>query len=91
MLNHVLAILFDYLRETRATWVGGVARSVATSHLLDHVAQRHGRAVYETPVGFKFIGELINADQIILGGEESAGLTIKGHFPEKDGSLPACW
>ncbi|HEY0544956.1 MAG TPA: hypothetical protein VGC91_06125, partial [Pyrinomonadaceae bacterium] len=45
--------------------------------------------VYETPVGFKFIGELINEDKIILGGEESAGLSIKGHYPEKDGIL-AC-
>jgi phosphoglucomutase len=87
--NHLLVILLDYLCETRSDWSGGVARSVATTHLLDRVAKRHGRVVYETPVGFKFIGELIIADQIILGGEESAGLTIKGHFPEKDGIL-AC-
>ncbi len=45
--------------------------------------------MYETPVGFKFIGELINKDEIILGGEESAGLSIRGHYPEKDGIL-AC-
>jgi phosphoglucomutase len=45
--------------------------------------------LYETPVGFKFIGELINKDEIILGGEESAGLSIRGHYPEKDGIL-AC-
>jgi phosphoglucomutase len=45
--------------------------------------------VFETPVGFKFIGELINKDQIVLGGEESAGLSIRGHYPEKDG-LIAC-
>jgi phosphoglucomutase len=87
--NHLLAILLDYLCETRPHWTGGVARSVATTHLLDHVATRHGRDSFETPVGFKFIGELINADKIILGGEESAGLTVKGHFPEKDGIL-AC-
>lgn len=87
--NHVLALVLDYLCETRPGWTGGVARSVATTHLLDRIAKRHGRQVYETPVGFKFIGELINADKIILGGEESAGLTIKGHFPEKDGIL-AC-
>jgi phosphomannomutase len=48
-----------------------------------------GRSTAETPVGFKFIGELINEDEIILGGEESAGLSIKGHHPEKDGIL-AC-
>ena len=87
--NHILALLVDYICETRPEWTGGVARSVATSHLIDRVAKRHGRQVYETPVGFKFIGELVNDDRIILGGEESAGLTIKGHFPEKDGII-AC-
>jgi phosphomannomutase len=80
--------LFDYLVESRS-WTGGVARSVATSHLVDRVAEQRGRQVYETPVGFKFIGELINEDKIVLGGEESAGLSIKGHYPEKDGIL-AC-
>ena len=86
--NQLIAILFDYLVESR-DWLGGVARSVATSHLVDRVAQKRGRPVYETPVGFKFIGELINEDKIVLGGEESAGLSIKGHYPEKDGIL-AC-
>ena len=86
--NQLIAILFDYLAESRK-WQGGVARSVATSHLVDRVAKIHGLPVYETPVGFKYIGELINEDKIILGGEESAGLSIKGHYPEKDGLL-AC-
>jgi len=86
--NQLIAILFDYLAESRK-WNGGVARSVATSHLVDRVAQIRGLPVYETPVGFKYIGELINEDKIILGGEESAGLSIKGHYPEKDGIL-AC-
>ena len=86
--NQLIAILFDYLAESR-NWQGGVARSVATSHLVDRVAKSRGLPVYETPVGFKYIGELINEDKIILGGEESAGLSIKGHYPEKDGLL-AC-
>jgi phosphoglucomutase len=86
--NQIIALVFDYLAESR-NWSGGVARSVATSHLVDRVAQLRGVPVYETPVGFKFIGELINEDKIILGGEESAGLSIKGHYPEKDGIL-AC-
>jgi phosphoglucomutase len=86
--NQLIAVLFDYLAESR-NWGGGVARSVATSHLVDRVAHARGLPVYETPVGFKYIGELINADKIILGGEESAGLSIKGHYPEKDGIL-AC-
>jgi phosphoglucomutase len=86
--NQILALLVDYLCETRG-WSGGVGRSVATSHFVDRVAALHGRPVFETPVGFKFLGELIVADKIILGGEESAGLSIKGHIPEKDGVL-AC-
>ena len=86
--NQLIAVLFDYLAETRG-WTGGVARSVATSHLVDRVAEKRGLLTYETPVGFKFIGELIINGKIILGGEESAGLSIKGHYPEKDGIL-AC-
>ena len=86
--NDVLAVLVDYLIESRA-WEGDVARSVATSHFVDRVAAKHGRKVIETPVGFKYIGELINENRIILGGEESAGLSIRGHVPEKDGIL-AC-
>ena len=86
--NKLIALLFDYLAESR-TWNEGVARSVATSHLVDRVAKLRELPVYETPVGFKYIGELINEDKIILGGEESAGLSIKGHYPEKDGIL-AC-
>ena len=86
--NQLIALLTDYLAESRG-WTQGVARSVATSHLVDRVAKDRGLKLYETPVGFKFIGELINKDEIILGGEESAGLSIRGHYPEKDGIL-AC-
>lgn len=86
--NQLIALLTDYLAESRG-WTQGVARSVATSHLVDRVAKERGLKVYETPVGFKYIGELINRDEIILGGEESAGLSIRGHYPEKDGIL-AC-
>lgn len=86
--NSIIALLLDYLIRTRG-WKGGVARSVATTHLIDRVAKKHGIEVFETPVGFKYIGELISEDKLIIGGEESAGLTIKGHVPEKDGIL-AC-
>jgi phosphoglucomutase len=86
--NELIALLADYLAESRG-WTEGLARSVATSHLIDRVASSRGLKLYETPVGFKFIGELINKDEIILGGEESAGLSMKGHYPEKDGIL-AC-
>jgi phosphoglucomutase len=86
--NHILALLYDYVVETRG-WKMPAARSVATSHLMDAVAEHYGTTVYQTPVGFKYIGELIQQDKIALGGEESAGLSIRGHVPEKDGIL-AC-
>ncbi len=84
--NGVLAVLLDYLIKSRQ-WTGAVARSVATSHLIDAVATHHGLTVHETPVGFKFIGELLAKGEIVFGGEESAGLSVKGHVPEKDGIL----
>jgi phosphoglucomutase len=86
--NQVLALALDYLCRTRG-WKGGAARSIATSHLVDAVAKKHGIDVYETGVGFKFIGDLLVQGKIIFGGEESAGLTMKDHVPEKDGIL-AC-
>ena len=84
--NYIIALLFDYLMETRG-WKNGVAKSVATTNLINALAERNGVELYETPVGFKYIGELINQDKIAIGGEESAGLTIRGHVPEKDGVL----
>jgi phosphomannomutase len=84
--NHILGLLYDYLVETRG-WKMPAARSVATSHLIDAVARHHGTTVLQTPVGFKYIGELIQKDKIAMGGEESAGMTIRGHVPEKDGIL----
>jgi len=86
--NYILALVYDYLVETRG-WKMPAARSVATSQLLDAAAKSHGQTTYQTPVGFKYIGQLIREDKIALGGEESAGLTIRGHIPEKDGIL-AC-
>jgi len=86
--NHILALCFDYLLETRGYKLGA-SRSVATTHLIDAVAKLHGVRVYETPVGFKYVGLLLREDKIALGGEESAGMTIRGHLPEKDGIL-AC-
>jgi phosphoglucomutase len=86
--NHILGLLFDYLLETRGYKLGA-SRSVATTHLVDAVAHLRGVKVYETPVGFKYVGPLLREDKIAIGGEESAGLTIRGHLPEKDGIL-AC-
>jgi len=84
--NYIIALLFDYLVETRG-WKNGVAKSVATTNLINALAEHHKVPLYETPVGFKYIGELIIADKIAIGGEESAGLTSRGHVPEKDGVI----
>ena len=86
--NHILALVFDYLLETRGYKLGA-SRSVATTHLLDAVARLHDVAIYETPVGMKYAGPLLRENKTAMGGEESAGMTIRGHVPEKDGIL-AC-
>ena len=84
--NLFLAVLADYLLTERRL-PGGVGRSVATTHLLDAVCAFHGRKVYETPVGFKFLGEHLRSGRAFLVCEESAGLSLRGHVPEKDGIL----
>jgi phosphoglucomutase len=86
--NYILALVYDYLVESRS-WKMSAARSVATSQMMDAAAKSHGQTAHQTPVGFKYIGQLIREDKIAMGGEESAGLTIRGHVPEKDGIL-AC-
>jgi phosphoglucomutase len=86
--NTILALLAIYLKRYRKI-PGGLARSVATTHLMDAIARKLDVPLYETPVGFKYIGELILADKIALGGEESAGMSMYRHLPEKDGIL-AC-
>jgi alpha-D-glucose phosphate-specific phosphoglucomutase len=84
--NYVIALLFDYLVQTRG-WKNGVAKSVATTNMINALAAKHGVELHETPVGFKYIGELIKQDRIAIGGEESAGLSIRHHVPEKDGII----
>ena len=84
--NYIIALLFDYLVESRG-WKNGVGKSVATTNLVNALAKHHGVELHETPVGFKYIGELIMEDKIAIGGEESAGLSIRHHVPEKDGIL----
>jgi phosphoglucomutase len=86
--NYVVALLFDYLVETRG-WKNGVGKSVTTTNMINALAKHHSVELYETPVGFKYLGELIKQDKIAIGGEESAGLSIRYHVPEKDGVL-AC-
>jgi alpha-D-glucose phosphate-specific phosphoglucomutase len=88
--NNSIAIILNYLIETNQFNKNDiVVRSVATTHLIDEICNGNGIAVVETPVGFKFIGEAMLGGNVIIGGEESGGLSLKGHIPEKDGLL-AC-
>jgi phosphoglucomutase len=82
--NLILSLLLNYVVATKG-WRGGVARSVATTHLVDRIARRYGLPLYRTPVGFKYLADLFLRGQIIFGGEESACLAVKDHLPEKDG------
>jgi phosphomannomutase len=86
--NQILPLALYHLKKNRG-WTGAVVRTVPTSHQVDAVAALLGVKVHETPVGFKYIGALMESEPIIVGGEESGGLSVKGHVPEKDGIL-AC-
>jgi len=86
--NQILALTLYHLKKNRK-WSGAAVRTVPTSHMIDAVADHLNVKLYETPVGFKHIGALMESEAIIVGGEESGGLSVKGHVPEKDGIL-AC-
>jgi len=87
--NQLLAILFHYALKYKPEWEGCVVRTLATSHLIDAIANKEGIALHDVPVGFKYIGEVMMHEDMILGGEESNGLSVFRHIPEKDGVL-AC-
>jgi len=84
--NEIIAMVFEYLVSERK-FKGCVVRSIATTSMIDAVANLYGIKVHETPVGFKHIAEVMMKEDVIIGGEESGGLSIKGHIPEKDGVL----
>jgi phosphomannomutase len=84
--NQLLCLLTMHLYKNHGLR-GAIVRTVATSHMLDLMATKYGLAVFETPVGFKYIGEKMRTEDVLIGGEESGGVSIKGHIPEKDGIL----
>jgi len=86
--NQILALVTIILLK-RASGTCPPRAVSRPSQMIDAAAKVHGQTTYQTPVGFKYIGQLIREDKIALGGEESSGLTIRGHVPEKDGIL-AC-
>lgn len=84
--NEIICILLLHLVKNKGL-TGKLAKTVGASSMLDAVAKKAGIEVVLTPVGFKWLGEVMRKDDIIIGGEESGGLSIKGHIPEKDGIL----
>lgn len=84
--NTVLLLLARHLIKNKGK-TGAIVRTVATTHLLDNFAFKYGLQLFETAVGFKYIGEKMRETQVLIGGEESGGLSVIGHIPEKDGIL----
>ncbi len=89
--HQIFAVLLQHL--ARRGQRGRVVRTVSTSGIIERLAQHHGLEVVQTPVGFKYITELfLDGDQhpdrqVLIGGEESGGIGIQGHIPERDGLL----
>lgn len=81
--NEILVLLYNYLHEEKG-WKGPVVRNLATTHLLDKLAEDFGEKCYEVPVGFKYISSKIDEVDAVLGGESSGGLTVRGHIHGKD-------
>ncbi len=86
--NDILVLLYYYLVKFKG-WHGPVVRNLATTHMLDKVAERFGEKCYEVPVGFKYISAKMTETDAIIGGESSGGLTVKGHISGKDGVYAA--
>ncbi len=86
--NEILVLLYYYLLKYKG-WKGAVVRNVATTHLLDRVAAKFGEQCIEVPVGFKNISAAMQANDALLGGESSGGLTVRGHIFGKDGLYAA--
>ncbi len=84
--NKALSIILKYLLEVRG-YRGTVARTVVTTHLLDEIAAKYNCKSIETPVGFKWLCEIMRREPTVLAAEESGGMSILGHIPEKDGLL----
>ncbi|MBU5332412.1 phosphoglucomutase/phosphomannomutase family protein [Anaerocolumna aminovalerica] len=86
--NDILVLLYYYLVKYKG-WHGAVVRNIATTHLLDKVAESFGEKGYEVPVGFKHISAKMNETNAVIGGESSGGLTVRGHIKGKDGVYAA--
>ena len=84
--HKIMALSFKHLVEKRGM-SGAAVRTVSTTRMIDRLAEKYGMPVHETPVGFNHIADLMMTQDVLLGGEESGGISFKGHIPEGDGVL----
>ena len=84
--HKIFALSLQYLVEKR-DWNGAVVRTVSTTRMIDRLAKRYGLKLYETPVGFNHIADYMMSEDVLIGGEESGGISFKGHIPEGDGPI----
>ncbi|MEW6239658.1 MAG: phosphoglucomutase/phosphomannomutase family protein [Chloroflexota bacterium] len=84
--HKIMALSLKYLVESRG-WSGAVVRTVSTTRMIDRLAKKYGLKLYETPVGFNHIADYMMSEDVLIGGEESGGISFKGHIPEGDGPI----
>jgi phosphomannomutase len=84
--HKIYSVILQWILERRG-WPGGVTRAFNTTSMLDRIAARYGRKLYEHGIGFKFVCDLMLTEDILIGGEESGGIGITRHLPERDGLL----
>ncbi|MBI3005390.1 MAG: phosphoglucomutase/phosphomannomutase family protein [Ignavibacteriales bacterium] len=82
--HRIFALLLKYLVE-RKRWTGEVAKSFSVSHIINKMCQKYQLVLHETPIGFKYLCRLMTDRDILIAAEESGGLGVKGHLPERDG------
>ncbi|MCM8800559.1 MAG: phosphoglucomutase/phosphomannomutase family protein [Candidatus Omnitrophica bacterium] len=82
----ILGLLALHLAEDKG-FSGGIVKTICGSTLIDHIAQALNVKLYETPVGFKYISNLMQSQDILVGGEEAGGMGVKGYIPERDGIM----
>jgi phosphomannomutase len=84
--HKIMSLALQYLVVKRG-WKGSVVRTVSTTRMIDRLAEKYGLTVHETPVGFNHIADWMLQEDVLIGGEESGGISFKGHIPEGDGVL----
>lgn len=84
--HKIMSLALRYLVETRG-WTGSVVRTVSTTRMVDRLAKQYNLTLHETPVGFNHIADWMLKEDVLIGGEESGGISFKGHIPEGDGVL----